>query len=201
MSADYILNNKLTLKKVKYPLTCVACHDPHMNKYEHQLRKPERELCISCHTIGSTGGHGQKEMVEATGGYGGVPPARGHNTAIEKGDCTICHYHTREYKSDAEPAITGHEFKAYVERCYGCHQNARERWDQTQPAIKGAMASLKAKLDAIDESKLGPAQKTLYDEAKFNYTFLEKDGSYGIHNKPYAESIIKAAEQRLNQLK
>ena len=30
-------------------MTCVTCHDPHANRYGSLLRKPETELCLSCH--------------------------------------------------------------------------------------------------------------------------------------------------------
>jgi predicted CXXCH cytochrome family protein len=30
-------------------MTCVTCHDPHANPYGTLLRKPEAELCLSCH--------------------------------------------------------------------------------------------------------------------------------------------------------
>ena len=30
-------------------MTCVTCHDPHVNRFGSLLRKPEPELCLSCH--------------------------------------------------------------------------------------------------------------------------------------------------------
>ena len=30
-------------------MTCVPCHDPHANPYGSLLRKPEADLCLSCH--------------------------------------------------------------------------------------------------------------------------------------------------------
>jgi len=32
-------------------MTCVTCHDPHTNPYGSLLRKPEAELCLSCHPL------------------------------------------------------------------------------------------------------------------------------------------------------
>jgi predicted CXXCH cytochrome family protein len=30
-------------------MTCVTCHDPHSNPHGSLLRKPEADLCLSCH--------------------------------------------------------------------------------------------------------------------------------------------------------
>jgi len=30
-------------------MTCFTCHDPHRNPYGGLLRKPETELCLTCH--------------------------------------------------------------------------------------------------------------------------------------------------------
>ena len=37
------------LPLVEGKMTCVTCHDPHANRFGALLRKPETELCLSCH--------------------------------------------------------------------------------------------------------------------------------------------------------
>jgi len=204
MSTEGVIGRKVNLKNAVYAITCVACHNPHKNVNSVQLRMTPQDLCISCHTagelkVGQPVHHPQKEMMAATGGLGGVVSARGHNTGIRQG-CVECHYYTRPFKSESEPAITGHDFKAHVETCSSCHPNGNDLKVSTQAAIKSALDRLKSQLDAIDGTKLEGAQKRFYDEAKFNYEFVANDRSLGVHNKVYAESLIKVAQERLGQV-
>ncbi len=199
MSAEAVINGNIIMDKAENPLTCVACHNPHLNEHEKGLRAAKEELCVSCHTMAEGGSrYPQKEIVLGKGIIWGVEvTARSHGTGIGT-NCLVCHYYTREYKSDKEPAITGHSFKANVEVCKNCHADGEARWSSTQAEVKGALNRIKASIDSIDSSKLSEDKKLLYDEANHVYNALVTDGSYGIHNRAHIQALIGAAEQRLN---
>lgn len=204
MSTEGFLGRKVDLENAVYSITCVACHDPHKNVNRFQLRMPVEELCVSCHTMeeskpGQPARHPQKEMLAATGGVGGTVPARGHGTEVKRG-CIECHHYATPYKGESERRTTGHDFKAVIETCSPCHPNGNDLKARTQAAMKPTLDRLKSQLDAIDATKLDETKKKLYDEAKFNYEFVANDGSLGVHNKVYAESLIKVAQERLGQI-
>jgi predicted CXXCH cytochrome family protein len=204
MSTEGFLGRKVDLENAVYSITCVACHDPHKNMNRAQLRMPPEELCVSCHTMeeskpGQPARHPQKEMMAATGGVGGTVPARGHGTEVKRG-CIECHHYATPYRGESERRTTGHDFKALVEGCSPCHPNGNDLKVMTQAIVKPALDRLKSQLDSIDATKLDGAKKRLYDEAKFNYEFVANDGSLGVHNNVYAESLIKVAQDRLGQI-
>lgn len=200
MSVDFIVSKgKVTLETAREPVTCLVCHDPHNNKYGYQLRKPKEEICNPCHAA-DEGVPAQQEMLTGIGGKAGTPFGRGHG-AVRGVDCVTCHMHKREPLKKNEPHVSGHSFEPNVEECNRCHSDGQRLWEETQTAIKGSLAVLEAKLDTVDPSKLDAEKKKIYEEAKFDYDFIKNEGSFGIHNKPYADSLIRVVEDRLGQLK
>lgn len=186
------------LETANNPITCMVCHEPHKNKHGYQLRKPREEICNPCHSAGE-GIPRQQEMLAGTGARLGTMTGSGH-FAVRGVSCVTCHMHREESGDWNRPDETGHDFDPHVEECMNCHQDGQKLWTETQMAIKSSLAVLRAKLDTIDPSKLDAGKKRLYEEAEFDYDFVKNEGSFGIHNKAYADSLIRAIKERLDLL-
>jgi predicted CXXCH cytochrome family protein len=205
-SADYRMaeeGQKPTLETAQYSITCVVCHDPHDATYVGQLRAEPRQMCEECHNSegaspGESVHHAQTEMLEGVMGVGGHGDSAHHNIPNL---CIVCHMYTREYEDEEHPAITGHTFEVNFRACQQCHtgtpkeieEYARERQDE----VKARLASIRARLDALPDD-LKTTQQWI--EADFNYQFMEQEGSFGVHNAKYADSLMDAAEERLDYL-
>jgi predicted CXXCH cytochrome family protein len=191
------------------PVDCQTCHDPHGSSNERQLRFPAEELCIQCHNtkgaeIGGAASHPQAEMLS--------------DSIMHKADitCYDCHKYIKVYKSEISPRITGHTFDPRSEQCIttNCHPDKDVKWarntiriDQytTQKLLEEAEHELSI-LDSVllavypswDGSKKSipdAPDATLevmdkYLHAKHNIEFVTEDGSFGVHNRIKAESML-----------
>ncbi len=159
-------------------------------------------------------------------GLGGVedggPPALSEHRFNPK-QCATCHVSMKEYESEANPAVTGHTFRVRLEGCAPCHSvgDAAARMLATKSDIEARLASLKWRLDnwgrtanIEDKAEMsweysaygGPSstgQKQIPIEvkrARYNYYYVEHDGSFGVHNAKYARYLIQVANQQLDAL-
>ncbi len=121
--------------------------------------------------------------------------------------CNTCHMYKAAHQ-DGPPevdAITGHSWHVNYEACAGCHGSAAAAQALTT-AIQG---TVHARLDAIkaamgDPSLWeysccgGPADQTTVSDTlkqvRFLVAYVEGDASYGIHNGPYTDEMLTAAE-------
>lgn len=98
-------NKTWSVEEATTPITCATCHNPH----ELELRvEPSAKLCGQCHT-------GQYELWSSNSPHG-----------IMDVQCADCHMYTKPYKSEEEPAMTGHTFEILEEDdkpliCQNCH--------------------------------------------------------------------------------
>ncbi len=94
---------KLKVEEVKNPISCQTCHKPH----ELELRVGKAsELCGKCHS----GSHHPQFEAWSEGSH-----------AVVDVECDKCHMYTKPYKSEEEPAVTGHTFEVKNEACSKCH--------------------------------------------------------------------------------
>lgn len=216
-SVDYRLaaaDEKPTLSTAKLPLTCQACHDTHTT----DTRLSKEKLCPSCHTgenlaVGWEVHYPTKEFflgrrVKDSGVS--FPPVFGKH--VNNGvTCVNCHMYKRVFVSEQEPAKTGHDFLAKPEGCNACHPERgidgnKTKIDELQAPTRAALVELKPRLDAaklkLDELKKAGREnkqlRLLYDVAKFDYDFVEQDGSNGFHNPDYAGALLQQTRENLN---
>jgi predicted CXXCH cytochrome family protein len=100
--------------------TCAACHSSHDSAgNDHQLRLPQDELCVACHTIGTQEidhepHHAQMEIIEGTtildSKMSGTYPAPWMNGGVT---CTDCHM-IGTAKSALPGDISSHTFKVIL---------------------------------------------------------------------------------------
>lgn len=198
-SADYIFADSIpedaTPFDFEYGITCVVCHDPHLNENEYQLRAPVKELCGQCHTSedaspGDSVHHSTVEMLEGSGGYEYAFGTynNSYHTQLDE-SCVACHMYTAPFVEEGTPALSGHTWEPQIDACKECHPTL-ETFDRDgkQTEIMDLLAELQAELDlATDEDKLTAS----YANAKFNADFVEAEGSHGIHNYRYAKALLE----------
>ncbi len=205
------------------PITCVACHDPHGNGSEGQLRQIAGEPinCAFCHnsgdaTIGDEPHHPQANVILGEAGYffDGVenPGASTHGSLINNPDlCAGCHVVTVPYMREGDleiPAQVGHTFLAIpvidettgernVEDCMVCHSNPTLLLERYEQRIEPLFEELEAALEAVPESQ---RQTEAYLGALFNFELLEADSSRGIHNPPLSTVLLESSIAALEDL-
>jgi len=195
------------------PVDCQTCHDPHGSSNEMQLRFPANELCSKCHnTLGAEVGgaefHPQSDMFS-----GSIM----HKFGIS---CYDCHRYVKVYESEIYPKITGHSFEPRPEQCVigDCHPGRDSDWAKDavrveQAAIIAMLEEANEELETVDsvllkmypgwdgtKESIGDAPPSIlagvdeYEQAKFNYEFVKRDRSNGVHNRQKAEHMLEEVE-------
>ncbi len=154
---------------------------------------------------------------------GGSPALSEHRFTPRQ--CATCHVSMKEYESEDNPAITGHTFRIRLEGCSPCHSisDAAARMLNTKSDIEAKLATLKNRLDAWGvqaniqgkgalsweySSYGGPSSGATGQDlipiqikrARYNYYYVEHDGSFGVHNAKYARYLLLVANQQLDAL-
>ncbi len=189
------------------PIVCTACHDPHSNANPGQLRKSPSALCQKCHNPeydpdsptpdGTTIHHSTAYMLEGKGGYqyAGYTYENSFHGLVAIDKCVTCHVVMTPFISSSQPASTGHTFQPKGIKCFECHADfdtlsTSFNYRNTQTKIDSLSAVLGAKLAAathVDSSSVE------FYRAKFNYDFVQAEGSHGIHNTKYAKGLLESA--------
>ncbi|RMF72714.1 MAG: ammonia-forming cytochrome c nitrite reductase subunit c552 [Planctomycetota bacterium] len=132
-----------------------------------------------------------------------------HLRATEQ--CATCHLYREDFMDEQAPAISGHTFEPNFKGCVasGCHSTQFEietRAAAFMASIDQRVADIKTRLG--DESTWqysatgGPSdQSTISDNVKkirFLISYIESDGSSGIHNPDYVKSMLDKAEELLD---
>jgi len=199
------------------PIVCAVCHDTHNNTNEFQLRKPRAELCATCHNpAGAKPGefleHPQAAMRDGLSEIptADVPSTRHMPTVL----CADCHMYSRPYDpTRVPPRVTGHEFRPKPEACATCHDGVNatlvltvaqaqaqiDAWQGgSRDLLRGANVNLTEAARAIRNAPdLGfpladvHAATALFDLANYSITFVDADGSQGVHNPTYSTALLE----------
>ncbi|MCP4248541.1 MAG: hypothetical protein GY778_15945, partial [bacterium] len=137
--------------------------------------------------------------------------------------CNTCHMYTAEHE-DGPPevdAITGHSWHVDYEACVACHDSAAAAEALTtgiQGAVQARLAAITAALgdpatweytsdggplendDCLADPSCSFSQDHITDDVKkvrFLVHYILGDASFGVHNGPYTEAILSAAETLL----
>jgi predicted CXXCH cytochrome family protein len=172
--------------------------------------------------LGDSPHHPQVEMVRGEGAFndGGDPLVKlGPHSGLvyaEGGEaCAQCHVirHSVDDPSEGRPNVTGHTFNPFDEGidehqpedrysgCRLCHTvtDAQTLKDTVQAEIEGRLEALAPTFDENDPAYIDPAGLSAADQdrlatAKFDYQFVNADGSRGVHNIEYARAALDQAE-------
>ncbi len=156
----------------------------------------------------------QYNMLMGFGGVeGNVVVERNTAHANAPGQCTKCHM------PDSRHTFT----VSYDKGCAPCHTSAdaAARATSVKSEILNGLIALKARMEAYAKSKFGDADlweyttnitalgKTAPDQkqvaielkrARHNYYFIVRSGDYGVHNAPYARTLLKVANTNLTSI-
>ncbi len=223
-SAEYILaepGEKPTKSEVTTGVTCVACHDPHVETENGaHLRYPKRDLCISCHMNNDSAPNDKAEPYphphQTQGniyfGQGGYTLEAVSNSAHSNAEefpnaCLECHQWEAQVNPDIPHEYHTHTFEpnipAACERCHG--DTAIAQLASTQNSIQDRLDALAGYFDEdspnfIDPEDLSGEDFVLYYRALFNFDMVEADGSLGVHNGRYVGALLDAAETYIQQI-
>jgi hypothetical protein len=118
--------------------------------------------------------------------------------------CIICHMSTIP-RGQAGGPYNGHSFAPDTRGCNtsGCHNTTTFDVGGVQTEIHGLIEELAALLPHDSTGAVMEAMDTLswsrkQREAGYAYLFVESDGSKGVHNYPYAKSLLENAITYLN---
>jgi hypothetical protein len=105
-----------------------------------------------------------------------------HSTPYEGGDPEI-------------PAYTGHSFTPHQGACEDCHTDFNlEEGNFDYRGIQTEILGLLQELgDLLVAASPEDSTTDAFYRAKFNYDFVNAEGSYGIHNTKYARGLLESA--------
>ncbi len=202
----------MLLRNERYRL-CVTCHNG--------TAGGTRPL-----TPGAQAHSPTQEMFEGKGALNveGVPSA--HWTAPQGPRCVSCHMPGTATSADPGDLAT-HNWKIVMpgkaeatqpNACSACHTQPTSsvQWqasaaelqkliDSRQKEIKDKMAALNKRFKDVrsahpewdPKAEKKSEQQIAYETALTNVSFVESDGSYGLHNYEYAQAILTQAEAQL----
>lgn len=150
---------------------CVACHDEAAG-----APQPEGDTLAAHFLV-------VEAMLDGQGALGVAGPPSPHLSPEGEPACASCH----------RPG--GDESAAVLSSCtgLGCHEEVDEAalealTDQRQEEIGDLLAALRAALDAVDDK-----DSEAYKVALANLTFVQADGSLGLHNYAYAKAVLESS--------
>ncbi len=157
----------------------------------------------------------QMQMLMGFGGVEGTGVVK-RNTAHAQapGQCTKCHM------PDSRHSFT----VSFDKGCAPCHTpaDAAQRANTIKSDILSLLVSLRTRMESWAKTNLGnsmfweytsninaeglkPPDQTLVPieikRARHNYYFVIRSGDYGVHNAPYAKTLIQVANDNLTTLK
>lgn len=199
--------------KVYDGVSCVACHRAH----SLHLIKDEQTTCTQCHngsikpgTTATPGSAVHHPMAEMLTGYGaiGVADTKGAHSDLK---CIDCHMtggnHLFHVIRPEDGAAANRQ-----DTCTACHtgRSAESRTlylDLWQESVGSRLATIKADIDVVDAAlKANPAALSTeladkYKAARTNWTYVDSDGSKGVHNFDYALKILSDAGKVIAEAK
>ncbi len=223
-SAEYILaeqGEKPTKFEVSTGITCVACHDPHVETENGaHLRYAKAELCVTCHMNSDSAPNDKSERYphphQTQGniyfGEGGYPLTEVRNSAHSNADefpnaCLECHQSEAQINPEIPHEYATHTFEPNIpSACVRCHG------DSVVPQLANTQNEIQERLDAlsiyfdeespnfIDPESLSDEDFINYNRALFNFDMVDADGSLGVHNGRYVRALLDAAEYYISQI-
>jgi predicted CXXCH cytochrome family protein len=205
------------LDRHSFGITCTACHDPHEVDNEKLLIDEDRyDLCTTCHTNDRNREgihHPVREMFEGEDFVDGIEPVAGVHFSAEDGpQCITCHMSNVLTKSGNRPT---HTFAPIVPdangaddpligSCASCHDSLtngdmRLLIDGIQENVRNRLVTSSARLATFEPDPDSDAYES-YLTLKNALTFVQNDGSLGVHNYAYADKLLTYVEDGLTQM-
>ncbi len=209
-----------TLQTAQFGVTCVTCHSFHVDAETppvSALRDEPYNLCVSCHTQTTvTDGlhHPVQQMFEGASMIESVDGVPGkHFTAEDGPDCTNCHMAKLPVDGGftlathaLEPLLPEADSTSEIQSvCASCHTDLTNGDTQylvtdIQESVRGRLTLARTRLSSVAPPEEGSAAEALYHEVMLALDFVQNDGSLGVHNYQYADTLLDFAEFSLSTL-
>ncbi len=194
---------QVTLETASFGVTCANCHEPHGDAGEaSMLRGNAYLMCAECHANPPEGDsihYPAREMfegVQLVADINASPSA--HFTAEDGPRCATCHMPTvpvvQAGTRDSHrwlPILPG-TTEELQDSCTTCHTDFVDVAGMQQ-LVDGIRGNVQTRLDAANAA-LTDEHPEWVGEA---LAFVENDGSEGIHNYAYANTLLLRAESAL----
>lgn len=166
------------MSKTERMNVCVACHTE--NK---ESSAPQLDNCVICHQA-------QVDMNKGVGAIG-VTGEPGLMTAAGI-TCQECHTAVAQglYRPSASTCTNCHD-DSYVDVFKDWSQETKETQEQLQEMRITVEDALK-EADKVKRDTAAPW--ALYQKGLSNLKLVRNDGTHGVHNRDYAEAILKSVE-------
>lgn len=196
----------LTLDNAKFGVECVACHNPHAERKEgdppFNLRADNYTLCVTCHKDNATTEglhHPVQEMFEGITVIAEVPGVPNKHFTDPKGPrCVTCHMAQVPIEGSFsasshydKPIFPSANLEGLKDSCTTCHTDVTPLSLET--FITNSQNSTKTRITAIKNAIKAETAQWVKDTV----TFIETDGSWGVHNHRYTAALMVAAERAL----
>ncbi len=205
-----------TLASAQFSITCVTCHSPHTAaETDFHLVDTAYNLCTSCHRnteLVQPVHHPVVEMFEGQPiieGVDGIPSA--HFSEEEGPRCVTCHMSGIPVGSamlashTLRPVVPGASDDSPPDACSECHTDLltgdlQSLVEDTQAAVRSRITVARARLGSITVPEEGTPEREQYDRVVAALTFVQNDGSLGVHNYAYADALLDESARLLSQL-
>ncbi|MBL8134223.1 MAG: hypothetical protein JNL42_20345 [Anaerolineae bacterium] len=205
-----------TLATAASAITCTTCHSPHgAAEVEFLLAAAPDDLCASCHQntdLIQPVHHPSKEMFEGQTVVEGIEGAPSAHFADEEGPgCVDCHMSGIPVGGASlashrwRPVTPGEVEDSPPDACSGCHSDLTladlgSLVADTQAAVRTRLTVTLARLGSIAPPEEGSALSAQYERVRAALSFIQGDGSLGVHNYPYVDTLLDSVSADLAQL-
>ncbi|MCC7206141.1 MAG: hypothetical protein IT323_02480 [Anaerolineae bacterium] len=205
-----------TLESAQFAVTCTVCHSPHTaTEAESQVVGDAYSLCTSCHqntALIAPLHHPVMEMFEGQQLIDGVPAMPSAHFSQEDGPrCVACHMPDLPIEGIPlashtwRPALPGAGDDGPPDVCSGCHEDLstadlQSLVEDTQAAIRARLSLAWTRVGGLATPEPGSDEAALYDQLVTALTFVQNDGSQGVHNYAYANALLSETSRLLTRL-
>jgi predicted CXXCH cytochrome family protein len=207
----------ITLDTAQFGVTCTSCHSIHNSAQDvpDNLIKEAPALCTDCHTNpeGDTIHHPVMQMFQGVALVPGIEGVPGAHFSAENGPtCTTCHMQAVPVGSGTTsrashlftPVLPGKN-EELPSACASCHKDLttsdlQSLVENTQAVVRSRLSAAYARLGSITEPTVDDASRTEYDQVVAALSFVQNDGSLGVHNYAYVDRLLSTAEHVLSTL-
>jgi predicted CXXCH cytochrome family protein len=201
-----------TLEGAKWGVACTSCHNPHGGTEQvAQLIDDSYTVCTTCHSDSPAAPdihHPVREMFEGVSLVEGIDGVVGAHFAAEEGPrCTSCHMpdvpiqEGGNRNSHMMKLILPAETEAgQTSSCGMCHTDLtatdlQSLISDTQEAVRARLTTARSRLESAPEPEADMDAYVQYQQATNALTFIQNDGSMGIHNYAYTDHLLKFVEE------
>ncbi|MBK8027082.1 MAG: ammonia-forming cytochrome c nitrite reductase subunit c552 [Chloroflexi bacterium] len=205
-----------TLSTAQFGVTCTTCHSPHeAAEVDFHLVSEPDDLCAACHQnteLIQPIHHPSMEMFQGQTMIDGIEGVASAHFADENGPgCVDCHMSGMPVGSASlashrfRPVIPGEVEDSPPDACSECHTDLTTADLQslvldTQTSVRGRLTVALARLGSITPPEEGSDAGAQFERVRAALTFIQNDGSLGVHNYPYVDKLLDSVSTDLAQL-